>query len=180
MLIDGEKYACEACVRGHRVSNCQHAGALLPWDSGGAVTDFHADRPLSHINKKGRPVSQCAHCRTLRKSRSAHVKCDCGEKSHAKGTCTHLKDGDKGLPRSSLLLKCNSLMACSRELCLLPWRSLHLCAQKGTLGSSPRVGFRRSRPCTYGQTAPTSCQDCSVRSRAHHLHQRTPQATAEA
>jgi hypothetical protein len=35
MLIKGEKYACEACVRGHRVSNCQHA-----------------DRPLQHINKK--------------------------------------------------------------------------------------------------------------------------------
>lgn len=29
MLIDGEKWACEACVRGHRVSNCQHAGELL-------------------------------------------------------------------------------------------------------------------------------------------------------
>lgn len=78
MLINGEKWACEACVRGHRVSNCQHA-----------------DRPLSHINKKGRPVSQCAHCRTLRKSRSAHIKCDCGDKSHTKGTCSHLKDGDK-------------------------------------------------------------------------------------
>lgn len=26
MIIDGEKYACEACVRGHRVSNCQHSG----------------------------------------------------------------------------------------------------------------------------------------------------------
>lgn len=26
MLIDGEKYACEACVRGHRVSNCNHYG----------------------------------------------------------------------------------------------------------------------------------------------------------
>ena len=26
MLIEGEKYACEACVRGHRVSNCQHSG----------------------------------------------------------------------------------------------------------------------------------------------------------
>jgi hypothetical protein len=35
MLIKGEKYACEACVRGHRVSNCRHA-----------------DRPLQHINKK--------------------------------------------------------------------------------------------------------------------------------
>lgn len=75
MLIKGEKYACEACVRGHRVSNCQHS-----------------DRPLQHINKKGRPVSQCTHCRTLRKSRSAHVRCDCGEKTHTKGGCTH--DGD--------------------------------------------------------------------------------------
>ena len=26
MLINGEKYACEACVRGHRVSTCQHTG----------------------------------------------------------------------------------------------------------------------------------------------------------
>jgi len=75
MLIKGEKYACEACVRGHRVSNCQHA-----------------DRPLQHINKKGRPVSQCTHCRTLRRSRSAHVRCDCGEKAHSKGACTHDSD----------------------------------------------------------------------------------------
>ncbi|TVY85078.1 Copper resistance protein CRF1 [Lachnellula suecica] len=76
MLIKGEKYACEACVRGHRVSNCQHA-----------------DRPLQHINKKGRPVSQCTHCRTLRKSRSAHVRCDCGgEKGHTKGACGHDSD----------------------------------------------------------------------------------------
>ncbi|KAJ3567120.1 hypothetical protein NPX13_g6880 [Xylaria arbuscula] len=31
MLINGEKWACEACVRGHRVSNCQHSGErLLP------------------------------------------------------------------------------------------------------------------------------------------------------
>lgn len=62
-------------MRGHRVSNCQHA-----------------DRPLQHINKKGRPVSQCTHCRTLRKSRSAHVRCECGEKAHAKGACTHDND----------------------------------------------------------------------------------------
>ncbi|KAK3181996.1 hypothetical protein K4F52_006735 [Lecanicillium sp. MT-2017a] len=71
MIIDGEKYACEACVRGHRVSNCQHS-----------------DRPLQHINKKGRPISQCAHCRSMRKSRSAHIKCDCGEKT---SKCAHLQ-----------------------------------------------------------------------------------------
>ncbi|KAK4072770.1 uncharacterized protein Triagg1_5815 [Trichoderma aggressivum f. europaeum] len=79
MIIDGEKFACEACVRGHRVSNCQHSG-----------------RPLQHINKKGRPVSQCAHCRSQRKSRSAHIKCDCGEKT---SKCIHLQppvDGHLG------------------------------------------------------------------------------------
>ncbi|KAK4217227.1 hypothetical protein QBC37DRAFT_57030 [Rhypophila decipiens] len=76
MLIDGEKWACEACVRGHRVSNCQHH-----------------DRPLQHINKKGRPVSQCQHCRSMRKSRAAHVKCDCGEKTHK---CMHLKTTMEG------------------------------------------------------------------------------------
>lgn len=59
MLIKGEKYACEACVRGHRVSNCQHS-----------------DRPLQHINKKVclsiSPVVSCSP--TLRRvvpSRSA-------------------------------------------------------------------------------------------------------------
>ncbi|KAH9886571.1 hypothetical protein F4778DRAFT_773993 [Xylariomycetidae sp. FL2044] len=76
MLIDGEKWACEACVRGHRVSNCQHS-----------------DRPLQHINKKGRPVSQCQHCRAMRKSRSSHVKCDCGEKTHK---CAHLQQTVEG------------------------------------------------------------------------------------
>ncbi|PCH04600.1 Copper fist DNA-binding [Penicillium occitanis (nom. inval.)] len=63
MLIDGEKWACEACVRGHRVSSCHHS-----------------DRTLIHVNKKGRPVSQCPHCRGLRKSRTTHAKCDCGDK----------------------------------------------------------------------------------------------------
>ncbi|CAK7211190.1 transcriptional activator haa1 [Sporothrix curviconia] len=45
------------------------------------------DRPLQHINKKGRPVTQCQHCRSQRKNRAAHVKCDCGEKTNK---CIHL------------------------------------------------------------------------------------------
>ncbi|CEJ90974.1 hypothetical protein VHEMI06722 [[Torrubiella] hemipterigena] len=76
MIINGEKYACEACVRGHRVSNCQHS-----------------DRPLQHINKKGRPISQCHHCRQMRKSRAAHIKCDCGEKT---SKCAHLQPTVEG------------------------------------------------------------------------------------
>jgi hypothetical protein len=55
-----------------------------------------ADRELHHINKKGRPVSQCQHCRSQRKSRSMHHSCDCGKASHK---CKHLLevvDGHKG------------------------------------------------------------------------------------
>lgn len=28
MLIDGQKWACEACIRGHRVSSCKHHGTV--------------------------------------------------------------------------------------------------------------------------------------------------------
>ena len=62
------------------------------------ILPLFQDRPLQHINKKGRPVSQCQHCRTMRKARSSHVKCDCGEKTHK---CAHLQptiDGHKGEP----------------------------------------------------------------------------------
>ena len=45
----------------------------------GCVADSLTDRKLNHVNKKGRPVSQCQHCRGLRKVRASHVKCDCGE-----------------------------------------------------------------------------------------------------
>nr|XP_003188802.1 hypothetical protein ANI_1_166174 [Aspergillus niger CBS 513.88] len=45
MLIDGEKWACEACVRGHRVTTCKHN-----------------DRPLIRINRKGRPFATCSIC----------------------------------------------------------------------------------------------------------------------
>ncbi|KAH7135505.1 hypothetical protein B0J11DRAFT_161304 [Dendryphion nanum] len=62
-VIEGEKYACISCIKGHRVSGC-----------------LHNDRELHHINPKGRPVKQCEHCRGARKSKSHHAKCDCGDK----------------------------------------------------------------------------------------------------
>lgn len=69
MLINGEKYACEACVRGHRVSNCQHSGkhshspsAILAHD--GLVRPLHPRTPATRTpaghefrreeNKKGK------------------------------------------------------------------------------------------------------------------------------
>ncbi|KAJ3532660.1 hypothetical protein NM208_g8341 [Fusarium decemcellulare] len=59
MIKDGEKFACETCIRGHRVAQCQHT-----------------DRPLQQVSGKGRPVSQCGHCRTLRQSHSVHTRCN--------------------------------------------------------------------------------------------------------
>ncbi|KAK9468911.1 copper fist DNA binding domain-containing protein [Lipomyces arxii] len=60
VFIDGVKYACETCIRGHRVTTC-----------------VHKDRPLTMIKPKGRPVSQCPHCREARKNHALHTKCDC-------------------------------------------------------------------------------------------------------
>ncbi|CAE6430713.1 unnamed protein product [Rhizoctonia solani] len=60
ILIDNQKFACSACINGHRSSSCHHT-----------------DRPLFEIKKKGRPITQCARCRELRKTRSYHSKCLC-------------------------------------------------------------------------------------------------------
>ncbi|KAJ5051761.1 uncharacterized protein L3040_001533 [Drepanopeziza brunnea f. sp. 'multigermtubi'] len=125
MLIKGEKYACDACVRGHRVSNCQHS-----------------DRPLQHINKKGRPVSQCTHCRTLRKSRSAHVRCDCGEKAHAKGACGHDTGAD------------NSCCCSHTGRCTCALKKEHLDpvpetdSDNPSMSSAPKAGKPRPRALT--------------------------------
>ena len=58
----------ESCIKGHRSSTCKHV-----------------DRPLYEIKKKGRPVTQCEHCRELRKTKQVHVKCTCGGAAEAAG-----------------------------------------------------------------------------------------------
>lgn len=60
VFINGVKYACERCIRGHRVSAC-----------------LHVDQPLMKIKPKGRPKLQCNHCRDLRK-KGVHNACLCG------------------------------------------------------------------------------------------------------
>lgn len=62
MLINGLKFSCATCIKGHRASNCKHT-----------------DRPLFEIRKKGRPVSQCLLCRDLRKTKQLHIKCICNK-----------------------------------------------------------------------------------------------------
>ncbi|KAI9252690.1 copper fist DNA binding domain-containing protein [Helicostylum pulchrum] len=64
MLINGEKWACETCIKGHRATHCKHT-----------------DRQLVPIKKKGRPSTQCKRCRELRIVRQLHVKCNCEDQS---------------------------------------------------------------------------------------------------
>lgn len=51
----------------------------------------HNERPLHKVAPKGRPVSQCPHCRSLRKARAQHVRCECVEKVHSEADCPHKK-----------------------------------------------------------------------------------------
>ncbi|KAF9463211.1 copper fist DNA binding domain-containing protein [Collybia nuda] len=85
VLISGNKYACETCIKGHRSSTCRHT-----------------DRPLFEIKKKGRPVTQCEHCRELRKTKQVHVKCICESKATHVGIhpVTH-KRGHTNIPDSA-------------------------------------------------------------------------------
>lgn len=69
VLLNGVKYACERCIRGHRVSSCTHT-----------------DKLLTMIKPKGRPASQCAHCREQRKLKNTHSSCNCGKKGKPPGT----------------------------------------------------------------------------------------------
>lgn len=68
VLLNGVKYACERCIRGHRVSSCTHT-----------------DKPLTMIKPKGRPALQCSHCREQRKLKNTHSSCNCGKKGKSPG-----------------------------------------------------------------------------------------------
>lgn len=68
VLLNGVKYACERCIRGHRVSSCTHT-----------------DKPLTMIKPKGRPALQCSHCREQRKLKNSHSSCNCGKKGKSPG-----------------------------------------------------------------------------------------------
>ncbi|KAJ6534494.1 copper fist DNA binding domain-containing protein [Mycena vulgaris] len=69
VFVNDKKFACEACIKGHRTSTCSHS-----------------DRPLFEVAKKGRPTSQCANCRELRRSKRHHSKCVCPRDIPSRGT----------------------------------------------------------------------------------------------
>ncbi|GAA5849330.1 hypothetical protein JCM3766R1_005319 [Sporobolomyces carnicolor] len=58
MLIEGIKFSCGSCIKGHRQANCSHA-----------------DRELFEVKKRGRPISACETCRQIRKESNSHKTC---------------------------------------------------------------------------------------------------------
>ncbi|KAI8394316.1 copper fist DNA binding domain-containing protein [Radiomyces spectabilis] len=103
---NGLKYACAACIRGHRVKSCQHH-----------------DRELVPLSKRGRQVSQCHHCRDLRAVNGTHVKCTCAIASapnpingcscsivhYCNCVATHLRDTQISRPKLSHNSKARSV-----------------------------------------------------------------------
>ncbi|KAI1387711.1 uncharacterized protein F4822DRAFT_290487 [Hypoxylon trugodes] len=84
-VINGQKMACEPCIRGHRSTKCTHAG----------------DRLLLPVRKPGRPLSTCPHppgkacqCRssvTAAIPRGAACRCGGGSSVKTNGTPTIVK-----------------------------------------------------------------------------------------
>lgn len=62
MYINGIKYACITCIKGHRSSSCSHV-----------------ERPLIEIRKKGRPPNHCKDCKN--KTKKPHIQCGCKKDS---------------------------------------------------------------------------------------------------
>ncbi|KAI2469687.1 hypothetical protein F4781DRAFT_212851 [Annulohypoxylon bovei var. microspora] len=83
-IINGQKMACEPCIRGHRSTKCAHGG----------------DRMLVPVRKPGRPLSTCPHppgkgcqCRSVTAALPKGGTCRCGGSQLAKtnGTPTLVK-----------------------------------------------------------------------------------------
>lgn len=63
-------------------------------------------------------MSQCPHCRGLRKARAQHVKCDCADKNHNKSDCK--KDHTKGLHSCSCHLNRSDIYQEAAPLAAVP------------------------------------------------------------
>ncbi|GAA6060848.1 hypothetical protein JCM10212_005266 [Sporobolomyces blumeae] len=58
MLIEGIKFSCTPCIKGHRQANCNHQ-----------------DRELFEVKRRGRPITACDDCRAIRKENNSHKTC---------------------------------------------------------------------------------------------------------
>ncbi|QUC16282.1 uncharacterized protein UV8b_00523 [Ustilaginoidea virens] len=82
-LINGQKMACEPCIRGHRSTKCTHAN----------------ERLMVPVRKPGRPLSSCPHpssrpcaCAAVTAAIPRKQKCRCGTSNTA--SPAHATDND--------------------------------------------------------------------------------------
>lgn len=128
------------------------------------------DRELTFVPKKGRPVTQCPHCRSERKKRAAHVKCDCGEKTHSKEKCIHLREAEaKAAAASGNTSTSNTSPESddhhSHELCGIPEESLkedqHCCCPHG--GKCTCATLKQDSPEPRSETPPSKTTNARPR-----------------
>lgn len=60
VLVNGVKYSCDACIKSHRASQCEHT-----------------DRPLKLLKPRGRPATTCDHCKDMRKTKNVNPSGSC-------------------------------------------------------------------------------------------------------
>ncbi|KAI8357542.1 hypothetical protein B0O80DRAFT_291109 [Mortierella sp. GBAus27b] len=53
--------------------------------------DVNSERPLHEIKKKGRPSTQCPHCKELRKAKHVNARCICGREEGSAAVANGLK-----------------------------------------------------------------------------------------
>ncbi|KAK2460766.1 hypothetical protein APHAL10511_007236 [Amanita phalloides] len=136
VLISSKKYACETCIKGHRSSTCKHT-----------------DRPLYEIKKKGRPVTQCEHCRELRKTKQVHVKCICEMKADNSSLSQPPANGKKGTKIPQCAAFPNGLPQEFEAVISSQLDTLANSVQEGSI-SDPCYGVKEqnSCECKYGAT----------------------------
>lgn len=112
------------------------------------------DRKLTHVNKKGRPVSQCPHCRGLRRARATHAKCDCGERPHNKEDCdSHEKSEPAGEFNDHANENSADSGASNMHICCCSHGARCVCAlKKGPLDPVPEVDYNDA--CAISNFAP--------------------------
>ncbi|EHM99783.1 Haa1p [Saccharomyces cerevisiae x Saccharomyces kudriavzevii VIN7] len=125
VLINGIKYACERCIRGHRVTTCNHT-----------------DQPLMMIKPKGRPSTTCDYCKQLRKNKNANPEgvCSCG-RLEKKKVAQKAKEEARAKAKEKQRKQCTCGM---EEIC-----KYH--AQKRHLRKSPSNSQKKGRSISRSQ-----------------------------
>ncbi|SCU81935.1 LAFA_0C08064g1_1 [Lachancea sp. 'fantastica'] len=125
VLVNGIKYACERCIRGHRVTTCNHT-----------------DQPLMMIKPKGRPSTTCSHCKELRKNKNANPSgsCTCG-RQEKKRLAQKVKEEARSSGKGTKDVNCDCIESdkCSCHRTRKTHRRMGSSKTKGTAGSSVSI-----------------------------------------